>query len=318
MSQAVVRKIGVGQIEAMSDAEFLDLVLSIQSEEQARQFVKEMDELETLVFSLKRLEHLEDKVRRMRDTTYIEIYRMGHVKVLREISKTLPDACAWYLSLSDEEAEEVINAYSSLDSAYDFEVLWPRKKERARERAHRAPERVRAEIMREYEKNGRVDISRPAVMDRFKRGAERDSLTKRFMDDYVDGMRNELLKARAVSIGDGTYINRDNVNELYKAIDIRIKSVARDLHSLEELMFTFDRGYRIPVEIDKFSNQNTRIKYESAAWLALFFSAGRAVMDKVAWHFTTNYVLEKSFLGVVNEIVEGDDFDYWAAVGGAS
>ena len=276
----------------VDEEQFALAIARIETEEQAEEFIAQVKIASDAVKRLKKLQHLRVKFTTIENKTYTHFYKCGFVEQLRQVNNALPNACKWFFSLDKSEQDNAISGESGpLVNQYRSALKKEKEREARKDLIDRAAY-VREFVLSEYKKDGRTNISTDRIKDKLylsPRFPLNDFEVAHAVSDFVDGLKDDLLKEGAYGIGGGDYVNGEDPYELTDALNIRITGVVRDIEAIERLLYKIkDDGLKIrAVQLNGPSSSVRRLD-----------SYSRFMFGMLMWHHTSgvfrwNYATEK-------------------------
>lgn len=297
MAETAIAKAGAS-LATLDEEQFAMMLAGINTDEQAAEFLSQLKEASNAVKHLKRLQHLRRKFAILENKAYLDLYQRGYEPALRELSSSLPPACKWALQLADEERDRVITGEDgSLVSQYTKARKAKRQAEAREDIGSYWLPKVRKAIIKEYESQGTVNISSEKVMHRHP-GLQSElekipsNEANSLLHDFLDGTKDVLLQRGAYGIGEGEYVTIKNEHALRRALEVRFKSVSRDIYSISRIVLDAEKnGIEIePFYLDGVSQTNRNLSPESSAIVAALLDVNTRAVCK--WEFTTDKVRE--------------------------
>ena len=290
-----------GSLATLDEQQFAMMLAGIDTDEQAAEFLEQLKDASNAVKHLKRLQHLRRKFAILENRAYLDLYQRGFDAALRELNGSLPPACKWVLQLTEEERDRVVTGEDGTLVSQYLKARKAEKQAEAREdiTSYWLPH-IRRSIINEFKKCGSVNISSEKVLkrsygfeDALKRLPSDEANT--LLHDFVDGTKDDLLQNGAYGIGEGEYVTIKNEHALHRALEVRFKSVSRDIYSISRIVLDAEKnGIEIePFHLDGISKTNRNLSPASCAIVAALLDADTRAVCK--WDFTTDKVREYAF-----------------------
>lgn len=314
MSTGIVK--AGGEVQTLDEQKFMLAVAGISTDEQAREFLREMLDAKSAVMNIRRLAHLRVQFTRLENMAYMELYHKGHKAALREINASLAAACKWVDKLDEDERAKVMSGENgTVLQAYRVARTEIRRAE-AMENAMSQSAHYREVLLESFNKTGKVTLTTEAARSYITPYArESKYVPDEFIRDFVDGTKDKVLKAGGYGIGGGVYTRISDKYELAKAIKMRAVSIGRDLKKLAELVnLGRSRGLEKPTLLLKSINQvNKRLDETSLGCLLLLmrFNGCSDASDAVAWTFETESMRRRTAMDMAAIINKAKGADSW-------
>lgn len=219
----------------LTNQEFLEHfkeINNIKTVEDIAAYIKRIDALKVALESIDRFREQSVKYAQLEAYALIRAVELGGAKKIQARHRKTAE---WLASLSEEERTRYISMCAdglTIDNIYKREVGAKQFVDEVKDAADREKDKMLVDLSI----HGVADLSKSFESIREKCGKQNASLA----NDVIDGIRNRLRHAGAVSIGKNTSVyvmpKYENQEAIKRAIVLRWKGVQEDINRIREIM----------------------------------------------------------------------------------